>query len=558
MTTDPDTARSPAARRDLRLAAVGVLAASLVLIGFRLESFDLPLETDECNYAYIGARLLDGAHLYVDVWDHQPFGVFVLFAAVIRLFGDAPEVFRWMVVAFSLASLGLIYALLKRTGGLTAGIVGAFLFALVSSDPGTAGEGCNREIYMNTLILGAWYLAVCAPVDRRATLLLAGVALALGSAVKTVVAIHWVALVVWIVFCAGRNRAVRQRVADVALLAAGPLVLWLAAFAYFAATDRFKDFVDAVFLFNLGYSETDAGFFARFVQFFAPQRHPFIFDSALPLWLIGAAGTVWLFVRSFMPDTTVSVAAPRSGIGRSHAAALVLLVGASFVAVCLPGRFWPHYYYLMVPPMVIVAALSISRVIQPAQDALSGSARGLAVPINVIAALMVCGPVLWFQYHNYLSQDPLGITVKRYNTRDFWGRAHGLNVRSVTDPGDAIFVFGNDASIYYYAQRRCASRYTMITGLGDNMSGAKQRRAVLMDELRADPPRLILVVFNQKPFPEWKAFLDEYYGEPIGWDFHDRTGEAIMLVLCHKDKPVRQIDWNWDRSSITAAAAAMP
>jgi len=558
MTMDLDTARPLAGRRSRPLAAIGVLAAVFVLIVFRLKSFDLPLETDECNYAYIGTRLLDGARIYVDVWDHQPFGVFVLFAGVIRIFGDAPEVFRWMAVVFSLASLAFTYALLKRTGGLAAGIVGAFLFALVSSDPGTAGEGCNREIYMNTLTLGAWYLAVCLPLDRRAAILLAGTALGLGTAVKTIVAIHWVALAAWLFFCAGRNRAVTQRLADVMLFATGPLALWLGAFAYFAATDRFTDFVDAVFLFNLGYSETDAGFFARFVQFFVPRRHPFIFDSALPVWLMGAAGTVWLLVRSLLPDTATPVGKPRSDIGRSHAAALVMLVGASFVAVCLPGRFWPHYYYLMIPPMVIATALLISRVALLAQEVLAGSSQGLAIPIHVIAALLVCGPVLWFQYRDYLGQDLLGITVKRYNTRDFWGRAHGLNVRSVTDPGDSIFVFGNDASIYYYAQRRCASRYTMTTGLSDHMPGAERRRAILMDELRVDPPRLILVVFNQKPFPEWLTFLGEYYGEPVGWDFHDKTGEAIMFVLCRKDKPVRKIDWNWDRSSIAALPKARP
>ena len=72
----------------------GLLGAATILIAFRLHAFDLPLETDECNYAYIGAQLLDGDRIYVDVWDHQPFGVFVLFAGVMALFGDAPEVFR--------------------------------------------------------------------------------------------------------------------------------------------------------------------------------------------------------------------------------------------------------------------------------------------------------------------------------------------------------------------------------------------------------------------------------------------------------------------------------
>ena len=70
-----------------------LVLAGVVLVGLRLHAFELPLETDECNYAYIGDRLLAGDRLYVDVWDHQPFGVFALFAGVSALFGSEPVVF---------------------------------------------------------------------------------------------------------------------------------------------------------------------------------------------------------------------------------------------------------------------------------------------------------------------------------------------------------------------------------------------------------------------------------------------------------------------------------
>ena len=169
------------------IAWIVLAAAAVVLVAFRLHAFDLPLETDECNYIYIGSRLLAGDSLYVDVWDHQPFGVFVLFAGVIGLLGDAPEVFRWMTTAFSLASLLLIFAILRRVAGAGAAVAGAMLFALVSSDPGTAGEGCNREIYMKTLILAAWYLALRAPAKPGWSIFGSGCALALASALKTIV-----------------------------------------------------------------------------------------------------------------------------------------------------------------------------------------------------------------------------------------------------------------------------------------------------------------------------------------------------------------------------------
>ncbi|MEK7328723.1 MAG: hypothetical protein AAB217_26050, partial [Chloroflexota bacterium] len=112
------------------------------------------------------------------------------------------------------------------------------------------------------------------------------------------------------------------------------------------------------------------------------------------------------------------------------------------------------------------------------------------------------------------------------------------------------FVFGNDASIYYYSHRRSASRYTMITGLAGGMNGAEKRRRILMAELTANPPRLILVLFDEKPFDEWLRFLEHHYGEAVGVDYHDRTGDPIMLVFARKDQPVRAIDWNWDRSAV--------
>ena len=69
----------------------GLAMAGAILLAFRLHAFDLPLETDECNYIYIGSRLLAGDRLYVDVWDHQPFGVFVLFFKTF-----IPEPIQWV------------------------------------------------------------------------------------------------------------------------------------------------------------------------------------------------------------------------------------------------------------------------------------------------------------------------------------------------------------------------------------------------------------------------------------------------------------------------------
>ncbi len=551
-----------------------LIAAGALLALLRLHAFDLPLETDECNYAYIAKRLLAGDRLYVDVWDHQPFGVFALFAAVIALFGDAPMVFRWMALFFSLASLGLIYAIARRCAGRTAAVMAAVLFALASSDPGTAGEGCNREIYMNTLVLAAWYLALRArsapgraprrlkPAARDVALhargwsiAAAGMALAVASSLKTIVAVHWLFLAVWVAAGAQRHaepgRRTRDVIVSLALFGAGPALLWLGSLVYFAGDGRLHEFVDAVFVFNLGYSAQPEHFFQRFLTFFTPPQQPFIFDSALGLWIGGLGGVLWLMmavvryrkVGSAHPTGTTLEARP-----------VVLLAMASYVATCLPGRFWPHYYYLLIPALVLTASVAIGHPSSMVVGSMPRSGnRRWARRSGLIASCAFGILLIWLmatEWTGYVRQPPFGITVNRYNSRDFWGRAHGEQIRRITNPTDEIFVYGNEAEIYYYANRRCASRYTMITGLGEGYPGFQARRAMMLAELRRRQPRLILVLFDERPFDEWVAFLKEHYSDPIGWDLNDRTGERIMFVVARKDAPVAPVDWNWDRSSV--------
>ncbi|MCO6439320.1 MAG: glycosyltransferase family 39 protein [Phycisphaerae bacterium] len=538
---------------------VVLVVVAAVLVAFRLHAWLLPLEADECNYAYIGARLLEGKQLYVDVWDHQPWGVFALVAGTIALFGDHPEVFRSLSLIFSLATMVLVFGVTRRVASSWAAVIAALVFAIVSSDPGTAGEGCNREIYMNALILAAWYLALrwgSKNAGGAALLLAAGVSLGLASTIKTVVAAQWLALAFWVGGVAAfRGRGTREQrdganvtnvVSSILLFGLGPLAIWILTGAYFGLTGRWEEFIDAVFLFNLSYSDDSGGLLSRFATFFHPP-HPFTFQSALPVWAALVAAVIWIGI------------AVASGRRRGYGALLLLAV-SSFVAVCMPGKFWPHYYYLMIPVGAIAAGLISDRGVVALQSAL----RKLAGPWHRIAmALYVVIPAwaLTTQYNHYLSQSLYGITFKRYNSRDFWSRAQGENAARATLPDDKIFVFSNDACIYYYSDRRCASRYTMATGLDINREGAPGRWRILLDELRADPPRLILLLFDFAPGPGWPEFLKEHYGEPVGYDLGDCTGEVIMLVLPPRGlptEPIADIDWNWDRRSIGGWCVKLP
>ena len=531
------------------VTATVLLACAAVLIAFRLHAYDLPLENDECNYAYTGARLLAGDRLYVDVWDHQPPGVFWLFAVWMALFGDTPGSVRLLAMVFSLTSLVLIMVITRRLSGPVAAIGAGVVFALVSSDPGTAGEGANREIYMNALILAAWYLTVIDHPRGGWQTLAAGMALGLASLIKTVAAAHWLFLAIWLISRAGWMRGPSSTWTTAArsalVFGAGPLVLWMAVLGGFGVTGRLEEFVDAVFVFNLGYGG-GGSMLERFVWFFRPPGQPDIFASAAPLWLLSAPAVAICGIQAYRARDC------------APASVVAVFVG-SVTAVILPGRFWPHYYYLLIPPAIVATAVAFSAVASavivgrfPSRND-EHQCAGLTPRPRLVTGLLLGGFVLsvgYFAYRHYLSRPPSELTAARYHGRDFWARAQGANVREATEPADEVFSFGNDAGIYYYSDRRCASRFTMIRGLESGMPGAEQRRETLLAELRHDPPRLILLLFDQEPWPEWRSFLRTYYDEPVGADYHDLSGDPIMLVLPRRDASIPPIDWAWDRSMI--------
>jgi len=509
---------------------------TIVLVAFRLHAFALPLETDECNYAYIGARLLAGDRLYVEVWDHQPPGIFALFAAVIELFGNAPEVFRWMAAAASLASLALIFAIARRVGGRAAAWFAAVLFCICSTDPGTAGEGCNREIFMNPPVLGALWLLLRRCDPRWSSVLTAGLLLGLASTIKTVVAAQWLPLAVWLAVRAWRRSESTGRpwriLAALLCFGAGPAVVWGATLAYFAGTGRGHECYDAVFAFNRAYSQTDAGYWQRYVDFFRAPIHRYVFAGTWPLWLAGAAGAAALPLL-------------RRKRGLGGAAALVAYLLGCYGAVALPGQFWPHYYYLMLPPLILVAAASM---VELTKLSPKKTGQQAARWTGRIAAGVLIAALLVLQAREYLSVPTLKITDRRYDSRDFWGRAQGQNVAKVTDPDDTVLVYAHDVGVYYYSRRRCATRYTMVRALDEHYPGYEKRRAILLEEVQARRPRVVLLV--EQPFPALEEFLQANY-YLVGQDYHDRRqNEVIMAALMDKFRPIRPIDWNWHRSGL--------
>ena len=369
-------------------------------------------------------------------------------------------------------------------------------------------------------------------------MLLSGFLLGVGSIIKTVMAAQWLLLLAWLIVRrwvqAAPAHRLRSLAAGICLFGAGPAVVWVGTLGYFAATARFDEIYDAVFAFNLGYSDVSASYWQRFADFFLAPIHRYVFASTKPLWI--AAGVA-----------AVALPLIRRGRERAVEAGLLCYLVGTYWAVCLPGQFWPHYYYLMLPPLVIVLTVALGHLAALRPEA------GFAQPGRWLAwccALVVALLLLRQQARDYLLLSPARITDKRYDSRDLWGRAQGENVAKVTEPDDTVLVYAQDVGVYYYSGRRCASRYTMVRALNEGYRGFEQRRAILLQEIKANRPRILLMV--DEPFAALHDYImANYRPVPGGIDYHDRrSNEPIMHVLVDRARPIENIDWNWHRSAV--------
>ena len=129
---------------------------------------DVPLQTDAGIWAYMGARLLEGAQLYRDVWDSKPPGVFYTFAAVEWLFGTRNDhALLWLDAVVSLLVLAITYRLARRFAGRLPSSIAILLLSLTFCHRILPDWGSNTEKFVTLFeVLAAYLLLSAFEADR--------------------------------------------------------------------------------------------------------------------------------------------------------------------------------------------------------------------------------------------------------------------------------------------------------------------------------------------------------------------------------------------------------
>ena len=300
-----------------------------------------PMERDISTYAVVGRELLAGRPLYSDLWDHKPPGVHLIFAGATAVVGPGVPAVLLVNVALSIAVIGTMMGGAYRVGGARCAVVCGGMWAAVGIDLGLQANQPNVELAMNLCISLALAASLAAtPQDKGRGAGPIGVLTAFAVLLKPVAAAQFGLLAAVEIGERWRNRQKGESARYFGRWVGAAVAILVIVMSWCVFRAGFDPVWDAVIRYNLSYAK--GSLLDNLVE--VPR-----FWLYLPLTSVAV---IVLLSMATIRGLVVVGAPVRHRI-------LAVLTGA-VTAIAAPGRFYPHYYQLLLVPLVLAAAAGLS------------------------------------------------------------------------------------------------------------------------------------------------------------------------------------------------------
>lgn len=463
-----------------------------------------PFMRDEGLFATVGQMVLDGGVPYRDAFDNKPPLIFGWYSLSFLIFGESVWAPRLLVSLLLSGTSLLVYAQGRLMFSHRAGLIAAAAFG-VSIGFAAFETNANVEYFMLLPMVAA--LVVFTIGQRRGNVTwfaLSGFFSGLAILTKQTAVFSLGFFLMLLALQAAKQSGwpawqsteFRRRVGA---MMAGCVAATGLVIAPFLATGTFSDMFEAVVVYSGGYV-ADVSLFTK----------------------------LWILVRS--PLYVLLVTGPMAVLAALGAVRLVksqdrhalLACGwllSSVIAIAVAGRFYQHYYVMLLPgaALLVPAGIDWFRLRWRTRTA---RALALAImPVLAALSLVINGQI-------YLQPSPEDRHVQKFSNhpmREWEVESSQLAawIREHTAEGDLIYNLGFQSEVYFYADRKPASRL-----LFDNpftVNGAFEDEAVR--DLAKNKP---VYIFDSAIY-EPDGWLANYYSEPVS-DFIKANYEYVGKV----------------------------
>ena len=483
----------------------GVFLGVVVLVRLRL--LGLPLERDEGEYAYIAQQLLQGVLPYTESHSMKFPGIYFVYAGILAIFGQSPVAIHLSLLFVNLATAFLLFLLGRNLLSESAGIVAGVSFAVLSLSPALQGVWANSEHFVLLPAVGGILLLRMAR-DQPARFFFSGLLLGCALLIKQ----HAIFFCLFGMMYLGsrvvtQSQSFKKPFLSVGLFAAGGLSPIIFTVFLYEITGNFSAFWFCTVQYASEYvSMTSPGLgFQNFKYNFAQ-----ILESNFPiLWLslLGLASVAW-----------------RKG-------GYLFLIGffvCSFLAITPGLYFRPHYFLLWMPALSLLAGAGFASLVSIASSRLK-----TVIPVAILT--LVLGLPVLMQKEFFFTLPVIKATRLIYGLNPF---AESLEIakyiREHSQKNDKVAVLGSEPQIYFYSDRKSATRHLYMYPLMEKHTYARQMQAEMMQEIEGAQPTFVVVanLSGSWASPELSPMLQDWAQDYLNSEYEI---SGVVDILSHEE-----------------------
>ena len=509
--------------RDLlkRKFAIFLLVICTVVISILLspiiDSFFSITDRDENAFIYVAKGILEGEVPYLDRWDHKGPLIYALNLAGLAISGSWGI---WIVLTiFLLSSSWFLFLAMKQNFGIFPSLfsVSIFLIYLERFQPGNFTEYYSLLFQFVTLYLFArveWR-------NRRESWLPLAIGVLGGCAFllrPNLVGI-WLAVgLYWVPGTRALNRLSWSIAGGVGIIAA--------AAAVFAVVGGLSAFWDAAVIYNLAYIDASLADRIDVARQIREGLSP-IFPLIVAGWCIGFG--YWLLGRT------------RDERYHDLLSMSLILLPLEIALACVSGFGYGHYYMAVLPAITVFMAYSARLVIHfvglLVKEHFATKEYRVAPTFLIIAFLLV----------TVVSFDHILQLAGKYTRAGTVAQSRHSRVaelvRSATEPGDRILVWGAEPLVYLLSERTSPTRFffqfPLVKPGYANRSLVDEFISAVKDEM----PAMIIDTRNRRLPPLEETARRDW--RPEKRYVHDPDAFQPLFGLVEAEYEVVGKDGNW-------------
>lgn len=459
-----------------------VLILAIIFI-LRVPSFFEPYYYgDEMIYLNLGEAVNRGMVLYRDIHDNKPPLLYLTAAVAGNVFWFRAILTGWMMIT-TLMFWRLAIALFPKKDKIVA--ASTVTFAILTTIPLLEGQIANAEVFMIGPTITAFYVLLTKKHSAK-NLLFAGVLLSISTLFKMPALFDIGAIVfLWLITLKRRRGEVGHFARRSFLLFigfAGPILF---SFVWYYLRGALSEYIASAFLQNIGY-----------VSSWRPDSvaAPFLVKNA-PLLIRGGVLATGLSLLYFFK--------------KRLSYQFVFITGwllFSLFAATLSERPYPHYLVQLAPATSLLVGILIAA--QSREQSLS------LIPISLVFFAIVQFRFWYYptaSYYQRFISYATGQTTKESYFNSFdknTVRNYQISnyIRSSSDIGDFVFVWGDSPAIYALSKRFPPIKYIATYHINDFSSQEKT-----IEDLAKNSPKLVVVLPEADSFPMLDRFLRNGY-----------------------------------------------